>query len=208
MPALGLKQGQRKKALRLYFVTGNEHKLEEARSILAPYGIEVVRMPEKKLEVQSDCLEEIARIAAESVGRRDLLFFVEDAGLFIPALNGFPGPYSSYVYRTIGLRGLLKLMEDVTDRSAIFRSVVALNVPQVGIKTFVGEVYGTIASDIRGTHGFGFDPIFIPHGSSKTFAEMTLNEKNKVSHRAASLTKMAIWLINNNQTKFEKSTIT
>lgn len=186
-------------AIELYFVTGNEHKLREASGILAPYGIRVVRLYERKLEVQSDSLEEIARIAAESIERKDILFFVEDAGLFIRALNGFPGPYSSYVYKTIGLEGVLKLMKGVTDRSAVFRSVVALNVPRVGIKIFTGEVHGTIAEDIRGTHGFGFDPIFIPSGSNRTFAEMTPYEKNKVSHRAISLTKMAEWLISNSQ---------
>ena len=169
--------------------------MREARSILEPYGVEVVQMAEEKLEVQSDSLEEIARVAAESVSRREVLFFVEDAGLFIPALNGFPGPFSSYVYRTIGIKGVLKLMEGVTDRRAFFRSVVALNVPGDGIKTFAGEVRGVIATEARGHGGFGFDPVFVPEGYAETFAEMPPATKNRVSHRARALRRMIKWLL-------------
>ncbi len=118
---------------------------------------------------------------------------VEDSGLYIRALNGFPGPYSSYVYKTIGYFGILKLMEDVTDRGAHFKSVVAFYDGNI-YKIFIGTVYGEIINDARGYYGFGFDPIFKPEGSTrKTFAEMSLKEKCMYSHRAKSITKFCIW---------------
>ncbi|RLE90541.1 MAG: non-canonical purine NTP pyrophosphatase, partial [Thermoprotei archaeon] len=104
--------------MKIYFLSKNEHKLREIRSFLEPYGFEVEIMFEDKMEIQSDSLAEIVKKAVEFVGRRKYAFFAEDAGLFIDHLNGFPGPYSSYVYKTIGIDGILKLMLGVEDRKA------------------------------------------------------------------------------------------
>ena len=180
--------------LELYFVTDNRGKLREVENILKQFGIKVVQASVRKTEIQSNDLGEIALYAA----RRAFLqlrkpLFVEDAGLFIDSLNGFPGPYSSYVYKTIGVKGVLKLLEGVTNRRACFKSYVALILPPLE-KLFMGEVCGVISDEARGSGGFGFDPIFRPEGSAKTFAEMSLEEKNRYSHRAKAVRAMGEWL--------------
>ena len=175
------------------FATGNFHKYIEISEILSDYGIEVELSTVPKIEIQSESLEEIARKAVESVEVEGPVF-VEDAGLFVEALNGFPGPYSSYVYSTIGCRGLLKLMEGVEDRRAHFKSVIALRLPRGEILLFKGVVEGEIAEEPRGTGGFGFDPIFIPSGYDRTFAEMDRAEKNRISHRGRATRAMAEWI--------------
>jgi XTP/dITP diphosphohydrolase len=114
----------------------------------------------------------------------------------VDALKGFPGPYAAYVYKTISNPGLLKLMENVEDRDATFRSVIAYYHGQTAPVCFEGEASGTIVHDeIWGNlkTGFGFDPIFQPEGSKKTFAEMTIEEKNGFSHRASAVRKFAEW---------------
>lgn len=182
--------------MKIYFLSKNEHKLREIRRFLEPYGFEVEIMFEDKVEIQSDNLAEIVKKAVEFVGRRDHAFFAEDAGLFIDHLNGFPGPYSSYVYKTIGIDGILKLMLGVKNRKATFRSAIALFHPELDeIKVFEGDVEGVISTEKRGAGGFGFDPIFIPRGESRTFAEMSLEEKNKYSHRARAVKKMLDFLL-------------
>jgi len=178
----------------LYFITSNRGKVEEASVVLGEFGFQVIPFNARKLEVQSESLEEVAVKAAESLmGRVPEPFFVEDSGLFVESLNGFPGPYSSYVYRTIGLKGLLKLLEDIDDRRAKFVAVVALCYEHE-IRVFRGEVGGVISEEARGYGGFGFDPVFVPKGFNRTFAEMSLNEKCKVSHRAKALRAMGRYL--------------
>jgi XTP/dITP diphosphohydrolase len=118
---------------------------------------------------------------------------VEDAGLFIEALNGFPGPFSSYVYKTIGTQGVLRLMRGIKNRNALFLSAVAFCKPKSDPQVFVGKVDGVITLKERGGYGFGFDPIFQPKGKKKTFAEMRRGEKNKFSHRAKALRNFAEW---------------
>ena len=118
------------------------------------------------VEVQDDSLKSIAKTSAtDAVGKCGLPIIVEDAGLFIEALNGFPGPYSSYVYRTLGTEGILKLMKNVDEREAYFQSVVAFSSPEEVPKCFHGKVKGKIFREVRGRPGFGFDPIFEPSGS-------------------------------------------
>jgi len=183
--------------LRFYFVTSNRHKILEARAALRAYGIEVVEANVPKVEIQSDSLEEIAEFSASEICKRvhsDDPYAVEDAGLFVKALNGFPGPYSDYVYRKIGVRGLLKLLEGVRDREAYFKSCVGL-CWRNAVVVFVGMVEGTIAESPRGDGGFGFDPIFIPKGYDRTFAELSLEEKSEVSHRGRALRALATWML-------------
>jgi XTP/dITP diphosphohydrolase len=180
----------------LFLVTGNVHKFNEARFILSEYGVALCMMKKIDLvEYQDDNVETIAMASSkDAVERFNLPVAVEDAGLLIRALNGFPGPYSSYVYRTIGNPKILKLMEGVNNRDAYFKSAVAFNTPHMDEPLcFVGKVKGTIVKKERGVSGFGFDPIFIPLGSSKTFAEMTVREKNRFSHRALAFREFAKW---------------
>ncbi|MCW3995325.1 MAG: XTP/dITP diphosphatase [Candidatus Bathyarchaeota archaeon] len=183
----------------VFFATGNVHKFNEVRSLLSPYGIAVGMLRLKGIEIQSDSLQEIAQTSVQNAyNRSHLPIFVEDAGLFIEALNGFPGPYAAYAYKTIHNSGILKLMENQKNRHATFQSVIAYcdqqnpSQPQC----FLGEVKGEITSQERrqqSKSGFGFDPIFQPEGSSKTFAEMTIQEKNGYSHRAMAIKKFAEW---------------
>jgi len=180
-----------------FFVTGNVHKFNEARKVLAEYNIAIAMLNLEAIEIQDDSLENIAKASAVDAAKKsNLPVFVEDAGLFVKALNGFPGPYSSYVYRTVGVKGILKLMQNERKRDAYFLSVVAFSNPQKQLepRCFQGMVEGKIAYEERGKQGFGFDPIFQPFGGNgKTFAEMTTQEKNKYSHRAQALRKFARW---------------
>jgi XTP/dITP diphosphohydrolase len=182
----------------VFFATGNINKFNEARSILSPFGIAVGMLRVKGDEIQSDSLKEIAQASVINAYKRCRLpIFVEDAGLFIDALSGFPGSYAAYVYKTIHNSGILKLMENVKDRQTKFQSVIAYcDEPLCEPECFDGESIGEITLTERkqqGKSAFGFDPIFQPIGSSKTFAEMTIEEKNGFSHRAMALRKFAEW---------------
>ncbi|MEM3726149.1 MAG: XTP/dITP diphosphatase [Candidatus Bathyarchaeia archaeon] len=180
----------------IFFATNNINKFNEARKVLAEYKIAVGMLRVKAYEIQSDDLEEIAKASAQQAFEKcHLPIIVEDAGLFVEALNGFPGPYASFVYKTIGNEGLLKLMENVKNRQAKFQSVIAyLSAELKSPLCFKGEVMGEITTEMRkGSSGFGFDPIFKPENSEKTFSEMGIAEKNVFSHRAKALRKFAEW---------------
>ena len=180
----------------IFFATNNIHKFKEAREILNQYKIAVGMLRVKTVEIQSESLEEIAQNSAlYAFEKCGLPIIVEDAGLFVDALNGFPGPYSSYVYKTIGNEGLLKLMGNVEDRRAKFQSVVAYFSEELKSPIcFKGEILGEITVNVqKGNSGFGFDPIFKPADSDKTFSEMPTSEKNKLSHRAKALKSFAEW---------------
>lgn len=183
----------------VFFATGNINKYKEACSILGSYGIAVGMLKLKGDEIQSESLQEIAENSVLNAYRRSHLpIFVEDAGLFIDALSGFPGPYAAYAYKTIHNSGVLKLLEGVNNRHAKFESIIAYCDDQHPCQplSFQGEVQGEITTAERieqGKSGFGFDPIFQPKGSQKTFAEMTVEEKNGYSHRAMAIRKFAEW---------------
>jgi XTP/dITP diphosphohydrolase len=182
----------------IFFATNNVNKFQEARRVLAEYKIAVGMLRVKSSEIQSESLEQVAKASAiEAFRNCNLPVIVEDAGLFVEALNGFPGPYAAYVYKTIGNRGLLQLMENAKNRKARFSSVVAYYSARCKSPIcFEGEVLGKITEEERRSgdgHGFGFDPIFKPANSNKTFAEMSYSMKNKCSHRANALYKFAQW---------------
>jgi XTP/dITP diphosphohydrolase len=178
-----------------FFVTGNVHKFDEARRVLAEYDIAATMLKVNAIEIQHDHIEEIARTRAkDAVKKCGLPIIVEDAGLFVKALRDFPGPYSSYTYRTIGSKGILRLMEKVEEREAHFHSAVAFSSPDEPPRCFHGCVKGEISEEERGSHGFGFDPIFKPaNGHDRTFAEMTKEQKNRHSHRGTALRGFAKW---------------
>lgn len=169
----------------VHFVSSNPAKIAEVRSLLGAASIEVIPVHRRLPEPQADQLEPVVQAKLEAT--RDIAgtVLVEDSGLFVDALGGFPGPYSSFVYRTLGVDGLLRLLTD-RPRVAHFRTVAGLR--HDGRSTLLhGEVTGTIATRARGTHGFAFDPVFEPDGGARTFAEMPLDEKNVHSHRARAL---------------------
>ncbi|MEM2740122.1 MAG: XTP/dITP diphosphatase [Candidatus Bathyarchaeia archaeon] len=177
------------------FATGNPKKAEEVQRILRPYGIEVDIARVRKIEVQDESIERIAAFSARMLSKRiGKPLIVEDTGLFIDALKGFPGPYSAYIYRTIGLAGILKLMEGIDNRGATFKCVVAYCEPGGRPIVFKGEVKGCIAYEVRGDAGWGYDPIFRPEGFSRTYAELGVY-KDEVSHRAEAFREFARWYI-------------
>ena len=162
------------------FITGNEHKVKEAETL--------EHIDLGYLEPQGT-LEEVAISGAKYASRKlEKPVIVEDAGLFIKALNDFPGTYSHYVQDTIGNKGVLKF-----DRYAEFRSVIGYCAPNSEPKVFLGRVKGEIAVEEKGDLGFAFDPIFYIPSLDKTFGELTTDEKNQFSHRKNSLEKFIKW---------------
>ena len=171
---------------RYVFLTSNGHKFREAEELFIEEGLALEWRRGSYPEIQGDTLEEVAMAAAKALEEG---VFIEDSGLFIDALKGFPGVYSSYVLKTIGNEGILRLMEGVEDRGARFESVVAYR-GRDEVKIFKGVVRGNISPSMRGSAGFGYDPIFIPEGHARTFAE-DYAIKKKISHRVKSI-KMLI----------------
>jgi XTP/dITP diphosphohydrolase len=178
---------------KIWFATGNRHKVQEAGEVLAPYGIKLEHYPLERVEIQADDPAEIATYSLAQVSDPRPLC-VEDAGVAVDRWGGFPGPYSSYVLERLGNPGILKLMEGEMSRKAHYVSAIAYR-DESGVHIFRGTVDGEVAQSIRGTNGFGYDPIFIPaEGDGRTFGEMEPEEKNKISHRARAFRALAEWL--------------
>ena len=144
------------------FITGNQHKVKEAQGIFQKLGYcNWIMLISGYPEIQGN-LEEVASFGAQHVARRlGKPVIVEDAGIFIKALKWFPGTYSSYVQDTLGNTGILKLMSDVEDRYAEFRSVVGFCTPKTEPQVFLGAVKGHIAYQEKGKYGFAYDPFSI-----------------------------------------------
>ncbi|MFP4654358.1 MAG: XTP/dITP diphosphatase [Methanohalobium sp.] len=178
---------------KIVFVTGNRDKVREVKEILEKKNIEIVQKNLDYPELQEDELEPIASYGARwAADKLNMPVIVDDSGIFIHALNGFPGPYSAFVEKHLGNQKILKLMDGETNRNATFKSVIGYCEPGSEPLVFTGKVEGNIAYVERGTGGFGFDPIFEYH--DKTFAEIGDIEKNKVSHRQRALEKFCNWL--------------
>jgi len=174
------------------FVTTNPGKFREVSAKLAPADVRMRRLDRAYPELQADRLDDVVRFAAGIVARQVRgEFLIDDSGLFVDALGGFPGVYSSYVYRTIGPGGVLTLMQREARRSARFETVFLLGSRGRPPRIFRGVCEGSIARAPRGHGGFGFDPIFVPRGSRRTFGEMSLAEKNAISHRARAAEALA-----------------
>jgi XTP/dITP diphosphohydrolase len=185
--------------MRILFATGNEHKVTEAAALLEPLGHRVSPLivngePPKFVEPQADGLEAVAmakieqaRSMVEGTPLDDSAILVEDSGLFIDALDGFPGAYSSYIESSIGLDGVLSLLDESYDRGAEYRAVAIID---LGSRTFraTGVCRGRIADEGIGEQGFGYDPIFIPEeGDGRTCGQMSALEKSALSHRGRAL---------------------
>ena len=179
---------------KIWMGTSSDHKYAEAKEVLKEYGIELERLSIERVEIQADDPEAIAEYSLKALDI-DIPLLIEDSGLYIDKYFGFPGPYSSYALKTIDNEGILKLMEGDKDREARYLSAVAYRDGDTSV-TFRGEVKGWIGQEELGTNGFGYDPIFIPsEGDGRTFAEMSAEEKTKMSHRARAFRKLAEWMI-------------
>lgn len=187
----------------LFFISNNIHKYNEIKSILRDRikNIELKFYKYNIIEIQEEKINKIAiekSISAYNIVKKPII--IEDDGLFIKSLNGFPGQYSSFVFKSIGNRGIIKLLKGNSDRSAVFKSVFVYNNESI-TKMFSGQIKGTISTTIT-TGGWGFDPIFIPHKKNITFGKLSENNsKNVFSHRKIALDKLVKWLNQNKKIK-------
>lgn len=184
--------------MKLVFASNNAHKLEEVKAKL-PSNFEVLSLKEVLGDVDiiedGSTLEENAAIKARYVyNKTGLNCFADDTGLEIAALNGEPGVYSArYAGENCSfddnMNKVLQNLENAVDRSAKFRTVICLIIDGKE-SLFAGEVEGVMTEDKRGGDGFGYDPIFLPDGFSESFAEMSLDQKNRISHRGRAVEKL------------------
>ncbi|MCK4718167.1 MAG: XTP/dITP diphosphatase, partial [Thermoplasmata archaeon] len=165
----------------LLFVTSNENKVRELEARLARFGYSIEQADIGYPEIQADTLDEVAAHGLHMLsasGERNVI--IEDSGLFIDALDGFPGVFSAYVFDTLGNKGILRLLRKEKDRRARFVTVIGMLLD--GQEHYVrGVCEGSIALEPCGKGGFGYDPIFIPDGERRTFGEMSREEKNAFS---------------------------
>lgn len=187
---------------KLIFATNNAHKLGEVQALLGDaFTLVTLResgitedIPETADTLEGNALQK-ARYVYEKTG---LDCFADDTGLEVDALGGAPGVHSAR-YATDGHdfaannRLLLKNLEGITDRTARFRTVIALILDGVEY-TFEGRVEGTIATAESGREGFGYDPLFVPSGEIITFAQMSAEAKNTISHRGRAVAKLVNFL--------------
>ncbi|MDD1767517.1 MAG: XTP/dITP diphosphatase [Methanomassiliicoccales archaeon] len=177
---------------KLALITSNQGKLREFRSELSRLDIEVTSTDESCEEIQADTIEEVVRYCLKDLGGRGVgNVIIDDSGLFIDSLGGFPGVYSSYVFRTLGCKGVLKLLEGKEDRSAHFSCCIGCILGSGENIVVTESVSGRIGTEEKGNQGFGFDPIFIPQEDQRTFAEMSIEEKNPISHRGKAIRAFA-----------------
>ena len=177
-------------------MTTNEHKLREVQEILG-VALESVDfdLPEIQAIDPAEVATEKARAARKALGGPDFPILVEDSGLMVDAWDGFPGALTKWLMSSVGNEGLLRMLGPGNDRSARAVCVVALAEADGTVRTFRGEVAGTLALEPRGVGGFGYDPVFIPGWSSMTYAEMG-EGKNVDSHRAQAFGAVREWLEN------------
>jgi len=174
----------------MIFVTGNKNKLKEFESIL---GVKLENSEIDLDEIQSIKVEEVAKHKAKQafqILKQPVI--VEDTGLYFEEFNGFPGALIKFLIKNIPLEKICSFLKE--NRKA--RAVTCIGYcDDNGVKLFIGEIKGIIADFPRGNSDFGWDPIFIPEGNDKTFAEMGEEEKNKVSMRKQALDKLKLFLL-------------
>ncbi|QNH63026.1 RdgB/HAM1 family non-canonical purine NTP pyrophosphatase [Hymenobacter sediminicola] len=190
--------------MRICFASNNAHKLDEIRPLL-PAGTELLSLVDigchEELPETQDTLEGNARQKANYVWEHfGVPCFADDTGLEVTALGGAPGVYSARYagpqrLAADNVQKLLQELQGQPDRSARFRTVVALVLPDGAVHEFVGVVEGSITETPSGSGGFGYDPVFQPlEGDGRTFAEMTTAEKNHISHRARAVAGLVAFL--------------
>ncbi|HSA73954.1 MAG TPA: RdgB/HAM1 family non-canonical purine NTP pyrophosphatase [Nitrososphaeraceae archaeon] len=181
---------------RIVFASTNKNKFNEILTHMMTYNIEIEFVKFESIEIQSNRLDEIAKQKARDAYRKiGRPLIVEDTGLFIDSLRGFPGPYSSYVLGTLGNQGILDLLLNRTSRVALFKSIVAYVDDNCNM-VFSGDTRGTIGDRIT-KGGWGYDPIFIPEDSSVSYGQMRITDKIAVSHRTKALNNFAKWYCEN-----------
>lgn len=179
--------------MKISFATGNNNKLNEFRNYLKPMNIEIEHIDIEYPEIRSDKIEDIAKQGAIYISKKiNRPVIVEDSGLFIESLNGFPGTYTKWVHQKIGHEGIFRLLKE-KENKAEFKACIGLHIPGKEPITFLGISKGTVITEERGTKGWGHDPIFIPENYDKTWAEDP-DLKAMTSHRILALKKFSEWL--------------
>jgi XTP/dITP diphosphohydrolase len=189
--------------MKLVFASYNVNKVKEIASLI-PEGIELLSLSDigfhQAIEETADTLEGNSQLKAQSIFKNTgIACFADDTGLEVESLNNQPGVYSAryageHKSDIDNIQKLLIELESKENRKAQFRTVITLILEGIEYQ-FEGIVHGKIMSDKRGSLGFGYDPVFVPEGESRTFAEMSLSEKNQFSHRARALSKMIDFLV-------------
>lgn len=192
--------------IKLVFATNNAHKLRELREILGT-GYELLSLAD--IGCHEDIPEDGATLEENSLAKAQYVFdhygydcFADDTGLEVPALGGEPGVHSArYAEGTdhnseANMQKLLHRLEGVDDRRAQFRTVICLarKEDSSNYTLFEGVVKGTISKEKHGTEGFGYDPIFVPEGYNESFAQLGMDVKNHISHRARAVEKLVKYL--------------
>lgn len=183
--------------MKLIIASNNKHKISEIKSILSGKFDEIISLSEANIHHETvedgeTFLENSLKKAREICAISGAVALADDSGLCVNALGGAPGVYSARysgeeATADSNNRLLLKNLAGITDRSAYFICTVALVYPDGREVTAEGRVHGEIIDSYRGNHGFGYDPIFLVNGDTKTLAEMSDSEKNAISHRGKAL---------------------
>ncbi len=194
----------------IIFASNNKGKIAEIKEILYPLGIKVLSGEDFNLpdvEETGKTFEENAYIKALAAAReKNIPCIADDSGLCVDAIGGKPGVYTArYAPNRDFDKGMDKLLKELAEtksnnRSAHFSCVIVLAYPDGNYKSFEGRVDGYIATQKTGNLGFGYDPIFIPTGFNRSFAEFNSDEKNKISHRGRALQKFIQYLMDGNDT--------
>jgi XTP/dITP diphosphohydrolase len=175
----------------LRLATSNVNKAREIAQVL---GIPVERVPLDLTEIQAiDVAAVIEPKAREAYARTGAPVLVEDTGLHFAAWNGLPGALVAWFMKTVDSAGLCRMLRPEDSRAAVARTAIGF-FDGTAFHAFEGELSGTIAGEPRGTNGFGWDTIFIPDGSERTMAEMSADEKNALSMRAAAARELRAFL--------------
>jgi XTP/dITP diphosphohydrolase len=172
---------------RITLITGNPGKAREYAALL---GIEVTAAAAELTEVQAlDVAQVAARKAGDAFAQFGVPVLVDDTGLSIQAWNGLPGALVAWFLDTVGPQGILAMAAGLADRRATVTTALGY-ADDAGVRIFQGAVSGSLAAEPRGSNGFGYDAIFVPSSGHRTFAEMTSQEKNQVSHRRLAVQAM------------------
>lgn len=161
-------------------ISGNEGKAREYATLL---GIYVSAVKEDLIEIQSlDVVEVVKHKVQDAYSKLQVPVLVDDTGLALNAWNGLPGALVTWFLASVGAQGVLDMAAGVTDRTATVTTALGY-ADANGVRVFTGTLQGTLTTERRGDGGFGYDSIFVPAGSDRTFAEMSSEQKNAISHR-------------------------